>query len=594
MNIKLDNEFLALFIPEQTTFKKEDYIDELKTYIFKIMTYTLNDLAQENINLSDGNVTLNTKLKNYLEEKLDLILEVNETFIDTSNKLEIMLTLLEEIKGILITNSFDDEKILKIKMLYDKISQIKILMESNVFLLLEIPNILFKCIQNEDYKLFLEYCSFSENYFEEISKESSILSEDSINISTIQFTTKLKEKIEKINTFCSNFVLNKVKTVDDESIFKAEIFDVVKNNIDFNLLELQNFNPPSNDLSITVSKLLALLFFKIKYKYNKLLIKESTEEELQVSKNNLMDKFSKNFRFKTKNMEEFIYFSINLINCFFSNLNEIISNFQFDDSNELNRLKDFIISSVNFYFFNTFFSETLIKYFDVNENNKTKNEEKIKFSFNSSEHFFNESNHVIMMIKHKFLFMSNLLEKINNEPREIVNKNMDLLSFKINEIINQIFVEYILNIVRNVLKPDSLLKYIHYNRGDINKLLKIDENSKNEFINLIILNLGFVRDILSEISIKYSQSILTNIMICVEEYAKMSIEIINKYLVENSFYTKISKETISLLKSLNAFKKLIITEINEIYLNILKELGIDDRISKKFMNILEDSINYNI
>lgn len=592
MNIKLDNEFLELFIPENTQFNKDDYIDELKTYIFKIMTYTLNDLVQENINLNDENVNLNLKLKNYLEGKLDLILEVNETFIDTSNKLEIMLKLLEDIKSTLITNSFDDEKIMKIKVLYDRINQIKTLMESNTILLLEIPNILFKCIQNEDYILYLDYVEFIEKYFKDSTNESLLNEDDSIVNFSKMFIVKLKEKVNKITSYCSNFVLNKLKIMNNEAIFNIEIFDIVKFQKDFTTIDLEKFNFSSNDeREIKIAKLLALFIFKIQFNFNK--IKCSNESKSSSDQNYNIEKFQKDYRFRLKNTEDFLKFSINLFNCFTFKLKELIKEFTFtqDINNDIEeKIRNNIIETVDKHFIKPYLINSIIRYLDITEKNKFNNEEKLKFSFNTSDHYFNDENHVIMMIKHKFLFLSILLEKIN-----IGNENdINYLSFKdfgISNEINKIFSDYILNIIQSVLKVDSLLKFIHYNRGDTNKLFKIEENSKNEYINLIILNLGFVKDLLSEVNIEFSPNVITKIMLYTEGYIKSSLNILNKYLKDNSFYVKITKDSINSLKNLNSFKKLLNTEIQDIYINIIKELQLDEKICRKFMNSLEDYIN---
>jgi hypothetical protein len=45
----VDNEFISLFIPDNSEFKSEDVLDEFKIYIFKISNLTVDSLIQEQV-----------------------------------------------------------------------------------------------------------------------------------------------------------------------------------------------------------------------------------------------------------------------------------------------------------------------------------------------------------------------------------------------------------------------------------------------------------------------------------------------------------------------------------------------------------------
>lgn len=45
----VDNEFLSLFIPENSSVGSNDLIEEFKFYIFRIMNLSIEDLMQEQV-----------------------------------------------------------------------------------------------------------------------------------------------------------------------------------------------------------------------------------------------------------------------------------------------------------------------------------------------------------------------------------------------------------------------------------------------------------------------------------------------------------------------------------------------------------------
>ena len=45
----VDNEFLSLFLPENSILNSNDILEEFKFYIFRIMNLTLDNLVQEQV-----------------------------------------------------------------------------------------------------------------------------------------------------------------------------------------------------------------------------------------------------------------------------------------------------------------------------------------------------------------------------------------------------------------------------------------------------------------------------------------------------------------------------------------------------------------
>ena len=61
MELSVSNDFLSLFLPEQSEFKTEEILEEFKIYIFKLMNITIDSLIQEQINNDFENSELKKK-----------------------------------------------------------------------------------------------------------------------------------------------------------------------------------------------------------------------------------------------------------------------------------------------------------------------------------------------------------------------------------------------------------------------------------------------------------------------------------------------------------------------------------------------------
>ena len=71
MELSISNNFLDLFIPEQSNFTKEELIEVFKTYIFKLMNLDIESLIQEQINNDRENIELHKKNKDFFTGKVD-------------------------------------------------------------------------------------------------------------------------------------------------------------------------------------------------------------------------------------------------------------------------------------------------------------------------------------------------------------------------------------------------------------------------------------------------------------------------------------------------------------------------------------------
>ena len=63
MELSISNNFLSLFIPEQSNFTNDEIIEVFKTYIFKLMNMDMESLIQEQVNNEKENIELHKHYK---------------------------------------------------------------------------------------------------------------------------------------------------------------------------------------------------------------------------------------------------------------------------------------------------------------------------------------------------------------------------------------------------------------------------------------------------------------------------------------------------------------------------------------------------
>ena len=94
MELSISNNFLDLFIPEQSSYSKEELIDIFKTYIFKLMNMDIESLIQEQINNDRENIELHKKYKDFFTGKVDSILKINNLYKSIKDRTEIITNII--------------------------------------------------------------------------------------------------------------------------------------------------------------------------------------------------------------------------------------------------------------------------------------------------------------------------------------------------------------------------------------------------------------------------------------------------------------------------------------------------------------------
>jgi hypothetical protein len=631
----LDNEFLSLFIPETTNLPKEEYIEELKIYIFKIMGLTLSDLVQENINLSDANVELHHKLKFYLEEKIDSILDVNNTFLNCLGNLEMIIYHIDSVKNNInsvLKNSSTKSKLEKIKQIQEEIALNKEVLESPILQLLEVPAAMFRCIQNDNLELFIEFDKFMKNYFSDISKEidrfksstnltNSLNNVDSNDLKIISeksflsdsetanlFISKIKSYYDKVREYCISFLKNNLKLNQNSKIINEFLYEIIFpiKEFDENIIKCQfirsvnlitnikneiNYFEEDSDIS-RIYKILVLIIYQIELQMNSLIVNYS-EKLVQEDEKESFIKSS----ITADNQIIFLKYIFKqlkyLTDSIFKNSNHKINDSLNSDSKESLKIsdenkRDIVDACINELIIDFYLIPTIEAYLQLD---------------NTS---FSGENCMILNFKNKL-----------NTINELINKNVvtyKLNSDKIEEKvplpeyvyaigkINIVIQNYCSRLLQAVVEVNNKLikKFLLFNRGDINKLVKIDNNKKtnyekNEFINLLFINLSFFLEITKDF--KFNSIIFkSNTVELFENHLFELNTLLNEYFMNNSVLLRISVETIDLIKELISFKDLYLLVLNEIlnvfFCNLDLEVSGKEK-SEKIINNINSKFIYN-
>ena len=115
MELSVSNDFISLFLPDQSEFTTDEIIDEFKIYIFRLMNITVDSLIQERINNEYENNQLKVAYKDFFSSRVDSVLNIaklHNEIITKSNiiksSLESNIKLIEKNK-----NTFDENNINK-------------------------------------------------------------------------------------------------------------------------------------------------------------------------------------------------------------------------------------------------------------------------------------------------------------------------------------------------------------------------------------------------------------------------------------------------------------------------------------------------
>ena len=115
MELSVSNDFISLFLPDQSEFTTDEIINEFKIYIFRLMNITVDSLIQERINNEYENNQLKVAYKDFFSSRVDSVLNIaklHNEIITKSNiiksSLESNIKLIEKNK-----NTFDENNINK-------------------------------------------------------------------------------------------------------------------------------------------------------------------------------------------------------------------------------------------------------------------------------------------------------------------------------------------------------------------------------------------------------------------------------------------------------------------------------------------------
>ena len=166
MELSISNNFLDLFIPEQSIFTKEELIEVFKTYIFKLMNLDLESLIQEQINNDRENIELYKKYKDFFTGKVDSILKINNLYKSIKDRSSLIKNAIEE-NSKLIENSKNNsdnliEKENNILMKDFQINKkiIKNFGNNAVLKVFNIPFYMIECFRNNEFDAYLQYYKY--------------------------------------------------------------------------------------------------------------------------------------------------------------------------------------------------------------------------------------------------------------------------------------------------------------------------------------------------------------------------------------------------------------------------------------------------
>mmetsp|Transcript_29960 Transcript_29960/g.31117 ORF Transcript_29960/g.31117 Transcript_29960/m.31117 type:complete len:302 (+) Transcript_29960:603-1508(+) len=188
------------------------------------------------------------------------------------------------------------------------------------------------------------------------------------------------------------------------------------------------------------------------------------------------------------------------------------------------------------------------------------------------------------------LLDSNELSSYNKNTGNIKNENLSgpkpNLTHSLFQI-NSILKSYCLELLSSVIRVNSgvISKYILFNRGDINKLIKIEDTKKvikekNDYINLIVVNLGLFIEVVKDFKC-ISLVFKTKVFHLFEKHLISLTTLLSEYFKSNMCLLKIAKENINLIKELKNFKLLYLSALEDLFGELLKELGLEQSIGPK-------------
>ena len=219
MELSISNNFLDLFIPEQSSYSKEELIDIFKTYIFKLMNMDIESLIQEQINNDRENIELHKKYKDFFTGKVDSILKINNLYKSIKDRTEIIKNAIDENNKIIANTKNNNENLIEKEnniLMKDFQMNKKIIKNygnNPVLRIYNIPYYMIDCFKTNEYEAYLKYYKF---VMEKLPKNKYSNFE------------KLKGLVVFINYNIINFIKNLLSINYDINIPYNKIFDLLQ------------------------------------------------------------------------------------------------------------------------------------------------------------------------------------------------------------------------------------------------------------------------------------------------------------------------------------------------------------------------------
>jgi len=519
MELSISNNFLSLFIPEESNFTKEEIIEVFKEYILKIMNMDMDSLIQEKINNEKENIELYKKYKEFFSGKVDSIIKINNLYkIIKNSTLLIKNGIDENMKNIERNN--DNLLIKESNILMKDFKTNKIIIKNynndKISKLFCIPFYMIDCFKNEEYELYLKYYKY---IIEKIPTKK------------YKNFEKLRELVIFINDNIINFIKNLLSINYNIKIPYNKIYDLLQMKKNKIFKNEENENNEIKILSVYILQIeLWTKHYNISYSNNKNI------DDIYIDDNDKNKKILNFFESKIKVVSKEIK-DIKLKTIFYK---YIFDNYIYDYINYIYSVEKYSKAYIKI--------NNFIKNSKINENYIVYNIYKI-----SKNYFYN--NLELILKNHKEIII-NYISSFNNIKKFFeynipmnlkTSSNKDLLDLKYEILF--IFENNLSYILKNIL-DEKIFKY-----NDKIKTIKIFLEHINELIEIInnfLIKHGFI--ILNE----------QNIINQYNEFKKILNKIIMKYCNNLFIFFGIDKsfDYNYMLQNLNYFNN-ILKEIQE-------------------------------
>ena len=219
MELSISNNFLDLFIPEQSNFSKEEIIEVFKTYIFKLMNLDMESLIQEQINNDRENIELHKKYKDFFTGKVDSILKINNLYKSIKDRTTLIKNAIEENSKIIENSKNNNDNLIEkennnlMKDFQTNKKIIKNFGNNSVLKIFNVPFYMIECFRNNEFEAYLKYYKFVT---EKLPKNK------------YQVFEKLKELVMFINYNIINFIKNLLSINYDLNLKYNKIYDLLQ------------------------------------------------------------------------------------------------------------------------------------------------------------------------------------------------------------------------------------------------------------------------------------------------------------------------------------------------------------------------------